>query len=85
MLATLTAEGPDRTILRAGWDRLEAPAAHLAGLDMDFEILAPAEFAQHVGRLAERLAAAAAAAGRRRALLLPAGRTADRKPRPGPQ
>jgi predicted DNA-binding transcriptional regulator YafY len=57
--ATLTAEGPHRTILRAGWDRLEAPAAHLAGLDMDFEILAPAEFAEHVGRLARRLAAAA--------------------------
>jgi hypothetical protein len=58
-VATLTAEGPDRTILRAGWDRLEAPAAHLAGLDMDFEILAPAEFAHHVRRLAQRLDRAA--------------------------
>ena len=58
-MATLSSEGADRTILRAGWDRLEAPAAHLASLDLDFEILAPAEFADHVRAVAERLGRAA--------------------------
>jgi predicted DNA-binding transcriptional regulator YafY len=77
-VATLTAEGPDRTILHAGWDRLEAPAAHLAGLDMDFEILAPAEFAQHVSRLAERLRNAAGG-GTPAAGGVPAGGTATER------
>jgi predicted DNA-binding transcriptional regulator YafY len=58
-MATLSSEGADRTILRAGWDRLEVPAAHLASLDMDFEILAPAVFADYVRGLAGRLGKAA--------------------------
>jgi predicted DNA-binding transcriptional regulator YafY len=58
-MATLSSDGADRTILRAGWDRLEAPAAHLASLGLDFEILAPAEFADHVRAVADRLGRAA--------------------------
>jgi predicted DNA-binding transcriptional regulator YafY len=58
--ASLSAEGEDRTILRAGWDRLDTPAAHLASLGMDFEILSPAEFRDHARAVAERLIQAAA-------------------------
>ncbi|WP_347107832.1 WYL domain-containing protein [Paenarthrobacter sp. S56] len=58
-LASLTAEGPSATILRAGWDNLAAPAAQLAALDMEFEILGPAEFKAFARDLSRRLAAAA--------------------------
>lgn len=58
-MATLSADGDNRTILRAGWDSLETPAAHLASLDMDFEILEPEEFRRHAAQLAERLSKAA--------------------------
>lgn len=57
--ATLSAEGEERTILRAGWDRLDTPAAHLASLDMAFEILAPLEFQDYARTLADRLVRAA--------------------------
>jgi predicted DNA-binding transcriptional regulator YafY len=57
--ATLTADGPEATILRSGWDNLAAPAAYLAALDMDFEILEPVEFTTYAMELAHRLSAAA--------------------------
>ncbi|MFJ5955036.1 helix-turn-helix transcriptional regulator [Paenarthrobacter sp. NPDC092416] len=57
--ATLSAEGPAVTILRAGWDNLAAPAAHLASLDLEFEILEPAEFREFALHLSSRLRAAA--------------------------
>lgn len=41
--ATLEADGPGHTILRGGWDSLDQPLMRLAGLDVEFEILAPAE------------------------------------------
>ncbi|ERI39314.1 transcriptional regulator [Arthrobacter sp. TES] len=58
-LASLTAESPTSTILRAGWDNLAAPVAQLAALDMDFEIIEPAEFSSFALRLSRRLKAAA--------------------------
>ena len=57
--ATLTADGPAATILRSGWDNLAAPAAYLAALDMDFEILEPEEFRSFARHLSRRLSAAA--------------------------
>lgn len=57
--ASLSADGESRTILRAGWDRLDTPAAHLATLGMTFEILAPPEFRDHARTVAERLIQAA--------------------------
>lgn len=41
--ATLEDDGPGFTILRGGWDSLDLPLMHLAGLGLEFEILAPAE------------------------------------------
>jgi hypothetical protein len=58
-LASLTAESPTSTILRAGWDNLAAPVAQLAALDMDFEIIEPVEFTSFALRLSRRLKAAA--------------------------
>ncbi|UVJ38255.1 YafY family protein [Arthrobacter sp. CJ23] len=58
-LAALSDDGGSATILRAGWDSLAAPAAHLAALDMDFEILAPEEFKDYARTLASRLNRAA--------------------------
>ncbi len=57
--ATLTADGPEATILRSGWDNLAAPAAYLAALDLDFEILEPEEFRSFALHLSRRLSAAA--------------------------
>ncbi|MGR0159565.1 helix-turn-helix transcriptional regulator [Paenarthrobacter nitroguajacolicus] len=57
--ATLTADGPGATILRSGWDNLGAPAAYLAAMDLDFEILEPVEFKSYAMELAQRLKAAA--------------------------
>ncbi|MEV7604728.1 transcriptional regulator [Paenarthrobacter sp. NPDC089322] len=58
-IASLSPDGPTATILRAGWDNLAAPAAQLAALDMDFEILEPAEFKSFARHLSHRLSAAA--------------------------
>jgi predicted DNA-binding transcriptional regulator YafY len=74
--AALSADGADCTILRGGWDRLEYPAAHLASLDLDFEILEPEEFRGYALGLADRLARAASGAGRT---------AADRNGTPTPQ
>lgn len=41
--ASLEADGPVHTILRGGWDSLDLPLMRLAALDIEFEILAPAE------------------------------------------
>ncbi|MDN3480953.1 YafY family protein [Arthrobacter sp. APC 3897] len=41
--ASLEADGPEHTILRGGWDSLDLPLMRLAALDIEFEILAPAE------------------------------------------
>nr|WP_275780049.1 WYL domain-containing protein [Paenarthrobacter sp. Y-19] len=57
--ATLTADGAEATILRSGWDNLAAPAAYLAALDLDFEILEPEEFRSFARHLSHRLSAAA--------------------------
>ncbi|WP_091468450.1 helix-turn-helix transcriptional regulator [Paenarthrobacter nitroguajacolicus] len=57
--ATLTADGLNATILRSGWDNLAAPAAYLAAMDLDFEILEPAEFKAYAMELSSRLSAAA--------------------------
>ncbi|WP_426996256.1 helix-turn-helix transcriptional regulator [Pseudarthrobacter sp. N5] len=62
-VASLEADGGNMTILRAGWDSLETPAAHLASLDLDFEILEPEVFRSHAVKLAERLNRAARGPG----------------------
>ncbi|BAS17322.1 ATP-dependent RNA helicase HrpA [Arthrobacter sp. Hiyo8] len=46
-LASLSDDGGNATLLRAGWDSLAQPAAHLAALDMDFEIISPEEFKEY--------------------------------------
>ncbi|MDI2034969.1 helix-turn-helix transcriptional regulator [Paenarthrobacter nitroguajacolicus] len=56
---TLTADGPAATLLRSGWDNLAAPAAYLAALDLDFDILEPEEFRSFARHLSHRLNAAA--------------------------
>ncbi|GAB3525651.1 helix-turn-helix transcriptional regulator [Arthrobacter monumenti] len=54
-IAQLEADGADCTILRAGWDSLDIPLVHLAALDVDFEILEPAEMREEALLMAERL------------------------------
>lgn len=58
-LASLSDDGGNATLLRAGWDSLAQPAAHLAALDMDFEIISPEEFKEYARTMAERLEKAA--------------------------
>jgi predicted DNA-binding transcriptional regulator YafY len=58
-LASLSDDGGKATLLRAGWDSLAQPAAHLAALDMDFEIISPEEFKEYARTLAGRLEKAA--------------------------
>ena len=41
--AALEEDGPGHTILRGGWDSLDMPLMRLAGLGLEFEILAPPE------------------------------------------
>lgn len=58
-LASLSDDGGNTTLLGAGWDSLAQPAAHLAALDMDFEIISPEEFKEYARTLAGRLEKAA--------------------------
>lgn len=58
-LATLSDDGGSATLLHAGWDSLAQPAAHLASLGMEFEIISPPEFKAYAATLAERLARSA--------------------------
>ncbi|WP_235835525.1 WYL domain-containing protein [Arthrobacter terricola] len=58
-LASLSDDGGNATLLRAGWDSLAQPAAHLASLGMDFEIIAPEEFKDYARTMAARLGKAA--------------------------
>ncbi|MGP0222861.1 MULTISPECIES: helix-turn-helix transcriptional regulator [unclassified Paenarthrobacter] len=58
-IAALSPDGGSATILRAGWDNLAAPAAHLASLEMDFDILEPPEFKAFALQLSRKLTAAA--------------------------
>lgn len=58
-LASLSDDGGNATLLRAGWDSLAQPAAHLAALDMDFEIISPEEFKDYARTMAGRLEKAA--------------------------
>jgi predicted DNA-binding transcriptional regulator YafY len=58
-LASLSDDGGKATLLRAGWDSLAQPAAHLAALEMDFEIISPEEFKEYARTLAGRLEKAA--------------------------
>lgn len=53
--AVLEAEGPDRTLLRFGWDSLDSPLAYLAERGMDFDILAPPELRERAKLMANRL------------------------------
>src|SRR5699024_5430033 len=54
----LTADGPDRALLHAGWDDADDFLGWLFALDVDFEILGPPEFADRCQQLSARLQAA---------------------------
>ncbi|MBG6216675.1 putative DNA-binding transcriptional regulator YafY [Arthrobacter sp. CAN_A6] len=58
-IAELEADGEQHTILRAGFDSLNYPLAHLAALDLDFEILEPPLMREQARQLASRLQRAA--------------------------
>ncbi|WP_026817999.1 helix-turn-helix transcriptional regulator [Arthrobacter castelli] len=55
-LAQLTPDGPGHTILKAGWDSLDYALMHLSILDVDFDVLEPAELRDRARQMAERLA-----------------------------
>lgn len=59
--AELQDDGPGFTILRGGWDSLDLPLMHLAGLGLEFEILAPAEMRERARSAAALLQRAAEA------------------------
>lgn len=53
------------SILRAGWDDLDAFLGHILGLDVRFEVLGPAEVVERMHAISARLADAAGGARRR--------------------
>ena len=63
----LIADGPEHTVLRAGWDDADDFLGWLFALDVEFEILGPPEFAERCRQLSARLQSA---------LRPPAGRAA---------
>jgi predicted DNA-binding transcriptional regulator YafY len=62
-IAELTSDGPDTTILRAGFDSLDYPLMQLASLDVEFEILEPEAMRVRAAELAGRLRRASGRAG----------------------
>src|SRR5699024_4915283 len=50
----LTADGPDRALLHAGWDDADDFLGWLFALGVDFEILGPPEFADRCQQLSAR-------------------------------
>lgn len=54
-IAQLQPDGPESTILRAGWDSLNIPLVHLSALNVDFNILEPAELREQSLMMASRL------------------------------
>lgn len=53
--ATIEPDGPDACLVTAGGDDAERIAIYLAMVGADFKVLEPAEVADAVGRVAERL------------------------------
>ena len=60
-VAVLEADGPGHTVLRSGWDSLDQPLVRMAGMGVEFEILAPEEMRERARTAAGRLARAAGA------------------------
>ncbi len=54
-IAQLQPDGPGHTILRTGSDSLDLTLVHLSALDVDFDILEPAEMREEALLMAERL------------------------------
>lgn len=54
-LAQLQPDGPEQTILRAGWDSLDYSLMHLSMLNVDFDVLEPVELRERARQMAARL------------------------------
>ncbi|MHA7262643.1 helix-turn-helix transcriptional regulator [Arthrobacter sp. TMN-37] len=62
-IAELSSDGPDATILRAGFDSIDYPLMQLAALDVEFEILEPEAMRVRAAELAGRLQRASGRVG----------------------